>query len=272
MQNLRAVESAKASIEEKIDISPDCVGVILGTGLGSWADGLGGLSIPYSKIEAFPVSTVQSHKGEFRVAHVDGRQVAVLSGRFHLYEGYDPDTATLGIRTLAALGIRQVIITNAAGALNPQFEAGGLMCITDHINLTGTSPLVGSNVEAWGERFPDMTDVWSKRLMALAMDQAQSNRLRLEKGIYVQVPGPQMETPAETRMFKRLGADAVGMSTVIEAIAAHHMGVELLGLSCLTNKNLPDCMEKTTLDEVVGQAKQSAAALATLLANVIPQM
>ncbi len=270
MQNLHSVESAKESIAEKIDIKSDCVGVILGTGLGTWADNLGGTTIPYAEIDGFPVSTVQSHKGELRLAMVHGRQVAVLSGRFHLYEGYGPDTAALGIRTLAALGVRSAVITNAAGALNPQFDAGGLMCITDHINFTSLSPLAGANVDAWGDRFPDMTEVWSKRLVALAAEQAQRHRLRLERGVYAQVLGPQLETPAETRMLKRMGADAVGMSTVVEAIAAHHMGVELLGISCLTNKNLPDCMKQTSLDDVLSQARQSAGALAALLDNVIP--
>ncbi|MFW5487173.1 MAG: purine-nucleoside phosphorylase [Desulfovibrio sp.] len=272
MQNLHNVNAARISIEKKIQILPDCIGVVLGTGLGSWAENLGGVSIPYAEIEGFPVSTVQSHKGELRIAEVEGRQVAVMSGRFHLYEGHTPDIAALGIRTLGALGVEKTVITNAAGALNVQFDAGGLMCITDHINFTGMSPLTGANVDGWGDRFPDMTEVWSKRLIELAMHQAQEHQMHLERGVYVQVLGPQLETPAETRMLKRLGADAVGMSTVVEAIAAHHMGMELLGISCLTNKNLPDCMAQTSLDDVISQARQSAGALATLLNSVIPQM
>ena len=175
----------------------------------------------------------------------------------------------MGVRTLATLGVKRLIITNAAGALNPQFDAGGLMCITDHINFTGHNPLIGQNQDTWGVRFPDMSRIYDADLRDLALNTAQKLDIRLERGIYIGVTGPNLESPAETRAFKRLGADAVGMSTVLEVIAARHMDLAVLGISCLTNKNLPDCMGETTLEEVIAQAEAAADRLTRLLDAVI---
>ncbi len=271
MQNQRTVESATDYLRGRIAPAlPAAAGIVLGTGLGMWADALQDVcKIPYHEIPGFPVSTVPGHAGALVCGRVAGRGVLALSGRFHLYEGYSPAEVCMGVRVLASLGVGAIMLTNAAGALNPQHDAGTLMCITDHVNLTGVSPLTGPNVDAWGVRFPDMCAVWDKGLRELAMEQAARLGIRLERGVYAQVPGPQLETPAETRAYRLLGADAVGMSTVIEAIAAHHMGARLLGISCLTNKNLPDCMAETSLEEILAVAARGGEALGRLLTAVI---
>ncbi len=249
------------------------VGIVLGTGLGAWADSLQALAVvDYADIPGFPRSTVQSHAGALTAARVGDTPVLMLSGRFHLYEGYSPAEVCMGVRTMAELGAKRLVITNAAGALNPHFEAGSLMCISDHINFTGASPLTGPNVDGWGVRFPDMSCPYAKQLQKLALDTALSTGVRLERGVYIGVTGPNLETPAETRAFKRLGADAVGMSTVLEVIAARHLGMEALGISCLTNKNLPDCMEECSIEQVIAQAEQASGALATLLGAVVPKL
>lgn len=273
MQNIGKVQECARLVRDRLGVvEPGAVGIVLGTGLGRFADALTDARIPYGEIPGFPASTVESHEGALLCGHLDGRQVLALSGRVHLYEGYGPEDICLGVRTLATLGAKTVILTNAAGALDPRFCVGGLMCISDHLNWTGRTPLAGPNHDEWGCRFPDMRQVWSPRLIALAMETALSQGIRLEKGVYLQTPGPQMETPAETRAYRMLGADAVGMSTVLEAIALHHMGVELLGISCLTNKNLPDCMEEASLETVIARATETGGRLSRLLRALIPRI
>lgn len=247
--------------------------LVLGSGLGKWIgpDAVK-QSIPYADIPGFPVSTVEGHAGALLVAEIEGAPVFVFSGRFHLYEGYRPQEVTLPVVCLGLLGARNLILTNAAGALNPLFATGGLMLLTDHINMTGHNPLTGPNVEAWGPRFPDMSQVYCPELREQAMRAAMRCGQRLEQGVYVAVAGPSLETPAETRMYRIMGADAIGMSTVPEAIAAHHMGVKVLGISCLTNKNLPDCMAATSHEEILRQANASAEALGSLLSVLIPNL
>ncbi len=271
MQNIEKVQKAADFVRSALPAPHEAdTAVVLGTGLGAWADGLEEVaSFDYGLIPGFPQSTVQSHAGKLTAALAGGRPVWLQRGRFHLYEGYSPAEVCMGVRTLATLGVKRLIVTNAAGALNPQFDAGGLMCITDHINMTGHNPLIGPNVDAWGVRFPDMSRIYDAGLRDLALDQARRLGIRLERGIYIGVTGPNLESPAETRAFKRLGADAVGMSTVLEVIAARHMGLEVLGISCLTNKNLPDCMGETTLEDVIAQAGAAAGRLTRLLDAVI---
>lgn len=274
MQNQQIIDSATEYLRGRIASAlPAAAGVVLGTGLGNWTQTMQDVcTIPYAEIPGFPASTVTGHAGALICGKVAGRSVLALSGRFHLYEGYTPAQACTGVRVLARLGVGAIVLTNAAGALNPQYDAGTLMCITDHINLTGASPLVGQNVNAWGVRFPDMCAVWDKGLRELALGQAARLGIRLERGVYAQVLGPQLETPAETRAYRLMGADAVGMSTVIEAIAARHMGARLLGISCLTNKNLPDCMAETSLEDILAVAARSGEALGRLLTAVIAAM
>ncbi|HDQ41119.1 MAG TPA: purine-nucleoside phosphorylase [Desulfonatronum sp.] len=248
-----------------------CVGIILGTGLGQWAESLTEpASIAYEDIPGFPRSTVQSHAGFVRYGMVGAQSVLVLQGRFHLYEGYTPEQVCFGVRTLALLGIKQLIITNAAGALNPLFHPGEIMAVCDQINLTGCNPLLGLK---WGEPlFPDMSQLFSPRLRDLAHAVAADCGLRLQEGVYVGILGPSLETPAETRAYRMLGGDAIGMSTVMETIAARQMGMELLGLSCLTNKNLPDCMAPTCLEEIIAVGQAMAPQLSRLLSALVASM
>lgn len=271
MQNIEKVQIAADFIRSSLPAPHGAdTAVVLGTGLGGWAETLPEVaSFDYPSIPGFPRSTVQGHAGKLTAALAGDRPVWLQRGRFHLYEGWSPAEVVMGVRTLAVLGVRRLIITNAAGALNPQFQAGGLMCIADQINMTGANPLIGPNVDAWGDRFPDMSRIYDAGLIDLAMAKALELGIRLERGIYIGVTGPNLESPAETRAFKRLGADAVGMSTVLEVIAARHMGLEVLGISCLTNKNLPDCMGETTLEDVIAQAEAAGDRLSRLLGAVI---
>jgi len=272
MHNASDVKYATQAVANALGSLPeDTVGLVSGTGLGGIATALaGGRELATSEIPHFPRSTAPGHAGKLLVGTIGGRSVAMLSGRLHLYEGYAPDAVTFGVRLLAALGVRTLFLTNAAGGLDPHFVAGGLMRITDHINLTGRNPLVGPNEDAAGPRFPDMSRAYCPRLGEIADRTALALGIRLERGVYAGVLGPSLETPAETRMLHLLGADAVGMSTVTEVIAARHLGLDVLALSCLTNVNLPDCMAETTLEAVLLTAKRAEETLTRLLAAVIP--
>jgi purine-nucleoside phosphorylase len=198
--------------------------------------------------------------------------VVAQQGRCHIYEGYTPAEVCCGVRVMRGLGAETLIITNAAGALEPRWDVGDLMLITDHINWTGQSPLTGPNHDAWGPRFPDMSAPYDRGLQGIALAAASRLRIRLERGVYLALPGPQMETPAETRMYRGLGAHAVGMSTALEVIAARHMNMRVLGISCLTNKNLPDCMAEAPLEEVIRVAGASGEALTMLVKEVLKDL
>ncbi|MFZ5427230.1 MAG: purine-nucleoside phosphorylase [Thermodesulfobacteriota bacterium] len=240
--------------------------VILGTGLGCGVQGMEELcSFAYGDIPGLPRSTVQGHDGRLAAGRLSGTDILAWMGRLHLYEGYTPEEVCRGVRVSALLGARTLVAANAAGALRPLHKPGELLAITDHVNLTGKTPLSGSNVDAWGPRFPDMSRAYSPRLLEAAEAEAMRLGIRLEKGVYAGVHGPQLETPAETRMLRLLGADAVGMSTVMEVIAARHMGMEVLGISCLVNKNLPDCMAEVTIEEVLAVAEIAGNKLCRLL-------
>ncbi|WP_045222479.1 purine-nucleoside phosphorylase [Desulfonatronum thioautotrophicum] len=247
------------------------VGIILGTGLGQWVEDMDDFSaVDYKQIPGFARTNVQSHAGRLCAGKVQNTPVLALQGRFHLYEGYSPDDVCFGLRTLAILGVKTIVITNAAGALNPLFQAGEIMVITDQINLTGRNPLLGLR---YGEpQFPDMSQLFSSRLADLAHSSALQQGQRLQQGVYMGILGPSLETPAETRMFRQLGADAIGMSTVMETIAAKQMGLEILGLSCLTNKNLPDCMAPTSLEEIIAVGQDIGQRLGDLLNALIPDI
>ncbi len=265
------LKEARDFIKNKIgkDFSPS-VGIILGSGLGEIESSMDiHFSIGYKEIPHFPVSTVETHKGRILGGMLGEKEVLVLQGRIHLYEGYSPFEVSFGVRLLGLLGCFILVVTNAAGALNPLFEKGNLMIITDHINFTGRNPLVGENIEELGERFPDMSTTYDRELIEVALSSASSLGMRVEKGVYIGVLGPSLETPAETRALRILGADAVGMSTVMEVIAAKHMGMRVLGVSCLTNKNLPDCMEETSFEEIVAQARESGKKLIRLIQEIL---
>lgn len=270
MQNPETVKAAAGWIRDGLPpgFQPRAA-VVLGTGLGGVAGRVEVLAaFDYAAIPGFPPSRLEGHAGRLLAGRLAGLPVLAWAGRHHLYEGRTPAEVCLGVRVSAVLGARTLILTNAAGALNPLFETGRVMAITDHINATGQSPLTGENVDAWGPRFPDMSRVYAQRLADLARDTALRLGLRLEAGVYVGVAGPNLETPAETRLYRAAGADAIGMSTVLEAIAARHMGLDVLGLSCLVNKNLPDCMAEVSLEEVLIQAERSGEDLARLVEAV----
>ena len=273
MQNLVQVEECLAFVRSKLgrNAGPYPVGLILGTGLG---DVTGDLEwqLPFAELPHFPVSSAESHAGFLAATTLSGVPVLVQSGRCHLFEGFSPAEICMGVRVMHGLGVQILVVTNAAGALNPAFEAGRLMLICDQVNLTGVSPLTGINRETWGLRFPDMSEVFDVKLRALAQTTAISLGIALERGVYVGVHGPELETPAETRLYRALGCDAIGMSSVLEIISAKHLGMRILGLSCLTNKNLPDCMAPVTIEDILASSRRAAGDLERLLLAMLPAM
>lgn len=247
--------------------------IVLGSGLGAFADALAeATSIEYVDIPHWPSSSVIGHAGKLVVGRSRSRRVLALSGRAHFYEGHDLRTVTFATRVVAQLGVKQLILTNAAGGINTTFERGALMVMDDHINLLGTNPLVGPNEDRFGPRFPDMTNVYSPRLRAIADDAAAAVRVPVVHGIYVAVHGPSYETPAEIRAFRTLGADAVGMSTVPEAIVARHMGVEVLGISCITNMAAGVLPQPLVHDEVLETTRRVRGQFITLLEGIIERL
>src|SRR5687767_5812465 len=261
-----------AFLRESIAPVPE-VAVVLGSGLGDFAAGLrDNRVLPYAEIPNWPVSKVIGHAGQLVVGNVGDRRVIALSGRSHFYEGHSMDVVTFATRVLGQLGVKVLILTNAAGGINLRFSSGALMLITDHINFMGTNPLVGPNDERFGVRFPDMSEVYSARLRALARDAAQTIGLSLEEGVYVAVHGPSYETPAEIRAFRTLGADAVGMSTAPEAIVARQMGIEVLGVSCITNMAAGVIDQPLHHDEVMETAKRVRGSFIALLEGVIGRL
>ncbi len=249
---------------------PPEVAVLSGTGLGDIAGALDApMRIGYADIPHFPLSTVQSHPGRLVAGRLAGRPVCVLQGRFHLYEGYSPAEVTFPIRVMQTLGVRTLVLTNAAGGLNPAFSTGRIMIIDDHLNLTGRNPLIGANDEDWGPRFPDMTEVYSRRLRGQALADAQRSGVEVCRGVYAGLQGPSLETPAEMRFLRTVGADAVGFSTVMEAIAAVHAGMRVLGLSVITNLNIPDRPQPASVEDIIAVAQRTAPQLEKLIAGVM---
>ena len=247
-------------------------GIVLGTGQGVWDARLeNGDGLPYEELPHFPPATSPSHQGRLSWGRLAGRRVLLFQGRFHAYEGYSMRQVTFPVRVLAALGVKKVVLTNAAGGLNPHFRAGELMLICDHLNFIGDSPLVGDNVDAWGPRFPDMSRVYDASLRQAALEVARRRGFVLNQGVYVAVKGPHLETPAETRMLRLLGADAVGMSTVPEAIAAVHAGLRVLGISVLSNLNLPDAMAPIAIEEIIATVARAEPQLVELLLGVLQE-
>jgi purine-nucleoside phosphorylase len=247
--------------------------VVLGSGLGDFADRLSERhAVPYGHIPHWPTPSVVGHPGTLVSGRVRGRRVLGLAGRVHAYEGHPLATVTFAVRVLGRLGVPRVILTNAAGGINTRFARGALMLIDDHINQMGANPLVGPNDERFGSRFPDMTGVYSERLRALAADAAREAGIALERGVYVAVLGPSYETPAEIRAFRALGADAVGMSTVPEAIVARHMGLEVLGISCITNMAAGVLPQPLVHDEVMETARAVRGQFIALLEGIVARL
>ena len=229
------VEEAADHIRRRCPSLPETA-IVLGSGLGDFADTLlDAIATPYADVPHWPASKVVGHPGRLVIGNVGGKRVAALAGRVHFYEGHDLATVVFATRVMGRLGVKRVILTNASGGINTAFAQGALMIIEDHINMMGTNPLVGPNDDRFGPRFPDMSEVYSARLRAIADDAARAKGIAVSHGIYVATHGPSYETPAEIRFFRSIGADAIGMSTVPEAIAARHMGMEVLGISCISN-------------------------------------
>jgi purine-nucleoside phosphorylase len=263
------VREAADAVRGRIGEVP-AIGVVLGSGLGDFARSLDDrVAVPYGDLPHWPKSNVIGHDGKLVVGKSHGRLVAALAGRVHLYEGRDAQTVTFAVRALGLLGVRMLILTNAAGGVNTSFSQGALMVIDDHINLTGANPLTGPNEDRFGPRFPDLTEVYSSRLRAIADQAGNAVGLRLSHGIYVALLGPSYETPAEIRYLRTIGADAVGMSTVPEAIAARHMGMEVLGISCITNMAAGVLPEPLDHADVLETARRIRGQFIALLEGVI---
>jgi purine-nucleoside phosphorylase len=266
------LERAIAAIRERTAAEPT-VGVVLGSGLGGFAVALEGpVEIPYAEIPGWPTATAVGHAGTLVLGTFEGADVVVMRGRAHLYEGLDPARVVFGIRVLALLGIRALVLTNAVGAINTAFEPGQLVTISDHLNLQGQSPLVGPNDDSLGPRFPDLTNAYDPSLREAAREAASRVGVRLAEGVYAAWLGPAFETPAEIRMLERLGADIVGMSTVPEVLAARHMGVRCLAISCVTNMAagvLPDPIDHERVLEVAARAADD---LTALLRELVPTL
>jgi purine-nucleoside phosphorylase len=266
------VEQGASSLRERIGERPE-VGIVLGSGLGDFAAGLtNAVSIPYGEIPHWPASAVVGHAGTLVIGSIGGRRVAALSGRAHYYEGHSMQVATFAIRVLGLLGVRTLILTNAAGGINLAFKPGTLMVIDDHINLMGSNPLIGTNDDRFGPRFPDMTEAYSTRLRQIADQAARARGLAVAHGIYVAVHGPSYETPAEIRYLRTIGADAVGMSTVPETIVGRHMGMEIAGISCITNPAAGVLPQPLVHDEVMAVARRVRGGFTALLEAMIERL
>ncbi|MFH1991246.1 MAG: purine-nucleoside phosphorylase [Pseudomonadota bacterium] len=245
------------------------IGLLTGTGLGQSAEFLNvKATFNYTDIPHLPATTVESHIGRLIVGSIQGKSVMAMQGRFHLYEGFSALQVAFPIRVMQELSVKTLILCNAAGGLNPGFAAGDLMIITDHINLSGSNPLSGPNEDSWGIRFPDMSAAYSKKLVALAEHAAKDSGLHLQKGVYAGLKGPSLETPAEIRFLRAIGADAVGFSTVQEVIAAVHAGMQVLGLSIISNVHDPDAPVPARVEEIIAVAKDAAVRLETIIRKV----
>jgi purine-nucleoside phosphorylase len=266
------VEAAAAFLRPRIGAAPD-LAIVLGSGLGDFSSSLHDATpIPYEEIPNWPAAAVVGHAGTLVVGRLGARRVAALSGRAHYYEGHTFQTAAFATRVMRRLGVRTLVLTNAAGGINLAFKPGTLMVIDDHINLMGGSPLVGLNDERFGLRFPDMTEAYSKRLRQIADEAAQSRGIPVAHGIYAAMHGPSYETPAEIRFLRTIGADAVGMSTVPETIAARHMGMEVLGISCITNPAAGVRPQPLVHDDVMEVARRVRAEFSALLEAIIERL
>lgn len=267
-----SVQAAATFLRGRIG-EPPVAAIVLGSGLGEFADTLGtAVRVPYAEIPHWPASHVIGHAGVLVAGEVAGRRVIALSGRSHAYEGHPPAVVTFGVRVMAALGIPNLLLTNAAGGINTRFGTGALMVIDDHINLTGLNPLVGPNDERLGARFPDMSEVYAKRLRRAADEAAAARGVAVEHGVYAGLLGPSYETPAEIRYLRTIGADAVGMSTVLEAIAARHMGMDVLGVSCITNMAAGVLDQPLVHSEVLETATRVKGAFMGLLEGVVGRL
>ncbi|NCO23861.1 MAG: purine-nucleoside phosphorylase [Candidatus Infernicultor aquiphilus] len=273
MEDLKAkITESVEFINQKSNIKPK-IAIILGTGLGRLAEDIQEKEIiPYSDIPNFPISTVQGHGGNLVLGKLENKEVVAMQGRFHYYEGYNLKEVTFPVRVMKKLGAEVIIISNAAGGMNRFFKRGDLMLITDHINLFGDNPLIGPNDEELGLRFPDMSEAYDRKLVELTLKVALKEKIKLHQGIYVGLTGPTLETPAEYRFLIKIGADAVGMSTVPEVIVANHMGMKVLGISCITDLAINGVVVKTGLEEILKAASDAEPIMTKLVKKVIQKI
>ncbi|HWR60857.1 MAG TPA: purine-nucleoside phosphorylase [Clostridia bacterium] len=271
--DLRArIEKAAGYIRERSGFEPE-IGIILGTGLGSLGDHIEKVSvIDYADIPEFPVSTVFGHAGRLILGWLEGKKVVAMQGRFHYYEGYTMQEVTMPVRVMQRLGVKLLVASNACGGLNPAFNAGDIMIITDHINFMGTNPLIGPNLDDFGPRFPDMSEVYDSDMVKLLEKAAAGLDIPVHKGVYGGVSGPNYSTKAELRMMIKLGSDTVGMSTVPEAIAARHCGLKVAGVSCITDMAIPDTMSAPTHEEIVRVAESVKPKFTALIKQFVKEV
>lgn len=266
------INATVAYLNNRKTINPH-IAIVLGSGLGGLTQELDIIDeIPYTDIPNFPISTVPGHKGTLIFGRLNGVEVVVLNGRFHYYEGYSMDVVTYPEHVFCGIGIKTIILSNAAGGMNPSFKVGDIMIINDHINFFGTNPLIGRNDDELGPRFPDMSEVYSHRLIALAEEKAVEQSIPIQKGVYIGVTGPCFETPSEYRAYRILGADAVGMSTVPEAIVSHHRGMEIFALSVITDMGGLEEVEKASHEEVLAAAAAAGPKMVRLICAMLPEM
>jgi purine-nucleoside phosphorylase len=273
VSELRAqLDSAVAAIRNRSAFQPE-VAVILGTGLGALAKEIRAeAELPYADIPHFPLSTVESHSGRLLLGSLGGRRVVAMQGRFHRYEGYSLQQIVLPVRAMFRLGAKTLIVSNACGGMNPLWRAGDIMLVDDHINLLGDNPLVGPNLDELGPRFPDMSEAYDRQLQAIAEATALALKIPLRRGVYAAVSGPNLETRAEYRMLRTMGADVVGMSTVPEVIAARHMGMRVLGLSIITDECFPDALEVANIEKIIATAARAEPNLTRLVVGVLEKL
>jgi purine-nucleoside phosphorylase len=268
----KRVEDVASYLADKL-LEPPRIGIILGSGLSGIAEELQNRKVfHYSKIPEFPISTAPGHKGELIFGKLGKNEVVLMNGRFHYYEGYDMKTVTFPIRVMQLMGVEYLFITNAAGGLNPDFEIGVPMLIKDHINMIGDNPLIGENIDEWGPRFPDMSDAYPLDLRKMVLDTAREIGEPLYEGIYVSVSGPNFETPAELKMFRHLGGDAIGMSSVPEALCAAHGGIKIVGLSAITDKAVGEELQPLTAEEVLEVAQKTGKKMSALIRAVCDKL
>ncbi len=266
------IDDAVKFLRAKTSAMP-AIGIILGTGLGGLAKEIkADLVIDYAEIPHFPLSTVESHHGKLIFGTLGGKNVVAMQGRFHYYEGYTMQQITFPVRVMKFLGVNTLLVSNAAGGMNPLFSRGDVMLITDHINLLGDNPLIGANDEELGPRFPDMSEPYTKKLIALAERIALELKIKVQKGVFVAVPGPNLETRAEYRFLRGIGGDVVGMSTVPECIVAVHMSMRVLGFSIITDECFPDALKPAKLDEIVATAMAAEPKLTAIMKEVVQQL
>ena len=266
------VAAAVRAVQARTAVVPE-VAIILGTGLGALADQLKAeTTLPYADVPGFPRPTVETHAGRLLLGTLGGRRVAMMQGRFHRYEGYTLQQVAFPVRVLRALGAQTLIVSNVSGGMHPLWATGDLVLLSDHINLLGDNPLAGPNVEAEGPRFPDMSAAYDAELRTLARAVALEHKIVLREGVYVAVPGPNLETRAEYRMLRAVGADVVGMSTVPEVIVAGHQGMRTIGISIITDNCLPDALEPTSVEQIIAVARGAEPKLATVVRGVLERL